>query len=302
VFPNPNAIALGEIKTSCIRVSLTDNLSLLPRGISLRKGEGAMLSVLFLICAVVGGALVLAQLLLSVAAFGAGHGARLHHRVGGSVAAHRGGAVRASVAQAVHQHRGNMRASAPRGVRSTGRGGKQNTKAASPRSDAGAVTSHWGHWAMAWVLGILNFQGIVSGVTVFGLVGLAASAGKRPGPVAVELGVAAAVVMMAAISGMLSMMTSMDRDATVDLQQATGQPATVYLGIPAKNEGLGKVTLSLQQRLMEFPAVTFQDDPLLTGQKVVIVAVLDTGIMLVVSAEKYAEQINTLKKEPEYHG
>ena len=273
-----------------------------------------MLSMLFLICAVVGGALVLAQLLLSVVAFGAGRGLRLHHRIGGSVAArsggmHRGGmhrwGMRGGLFRGLHLHRagagGGLRANAPLGIRAAG-GGKQSIKtaiktAAVPQSAAGAVNGHywghywghhWGHRAMTWAMGMLNFQGIVAGLTVFGLVGLAASAAKQPGSIAVELGAASATVMMALVSGMFSMMTDLEKDGTVDLQQAVGKLATVYLSIPEENQGQGKITISLQERSMEFPAVTCQDKLLTTGQKVVVVAVLDAGIMLVVSAEHYA--------------
>jgi len=139
---------------------------------------------------------------------------------------------------------------------------------------------------MTWAMGMLNFQGIVAGLTVFGLVGLAASAAKQSGSDAVELGTAAATVMMALISGMFSMMTDLEKDGTVDLQQAIGKLATVYLSIPKENHGQGKITISLQQRSMEFPAVTCQDKPLTTGQMVMVVAVLHAGIMLVVSAEQ----------------
>jgi hypothetical protein len=252
---------------------------------------------LFLICAVVGGALVLAQLLLSMLAFGAGHGLRLHHKIGGSpklgatVAGHRGGMSRGG-----HQARAGIRTNAATGTRPTGGVGKIGVKpGASGHSSAVVVhaAGHWtGHWARAWVLGMLNFQGIVSGITVFGLVGLASNAAKQPGSESLKLAVAAAVVMMALVSGMLSMMTGLERDGTVDLHQAVGKQASVYLSVPAKNSGQGKVTVSLQQRLMEFPAVTFQDDLLVTGQNVVIVAVLETGIMLVVSADKYAEEFS----------
>jgi hypothetical protein len=272
-----------------------------------------MLGMLFLICAVVGGALVAAQLLLSVMAIGAGRGLRVHHRMGGSVGTHgaglqhaggQNGGVRGGMFRGLH-HRGGrsaVRASPPRGVRTSG-GAKQSIKtaiktAAAPGAANSAVGWHyWGHWAMTWVTGMLNFQGVVCGLTVFGLVGLAANAAKRPGSVAVEFGVIAALVMMALINGMFSMMTGLEKDGTVDLQQAIGKMATVYLSIPEKNHGQGKVTLSLQQRFMEFPAVTFQDDLLATGQKVMIVAVLDPAIMLVVSADRYADYQASLSTE-----
>jgi hypothetical protein len=278
-----------------------------------------MLSMLFLICAVVGGALVLAQLLLSVVAFGAGHGLRLHHRIGGSAAArsggmHRGGmhrwGSRGGLFRGLHLHRAGagrgLRANAPPGIRTAG-GGKQSIKTAIkpgavPKSAAGAVSGdywghYWGHRAMTWAMGMLNFQGIVSGLTAFGLVGLAASAAKRPGSVALELGIAAAIVMMAWVSGMFSMMTGLEKDGTVDLQQAIGKLATVYLSIPEQGQGQGKITISLQQRSMEFPAVTCQDNLLTTGQKVVVVAVLDAATMLVVSAEQYATYQASLTNE-----
>ncbi|HET6250663.1 MAG TPA: hypothetical protein VFE47_23445 [Tepidisphaeraceae bacterium] len=262
-----------------------------------------MLSMLFLICAVVGAALVLAQLLLSVVAFGAGRGLRLHHRIGGSVAArggglHRGGmhrsGARGGLFRGLHHHhagvRGGVPANSPHGIRAAG-SGRQSIKTASKtgtvaKSAAGTAGGHyWGHLAMTWVMGMLNLQGIVAGLTVFGLVGLAANAAKRPGPVALKLGIAAAVVMMASVSGILSMMTGLERDGTVDLQQAIGQLATVYLSIPEKNQGRGKITVTLQQRTMEFLAVTFQDNLLSTGQKVMIVGVLDAATMLVVPAD-----------------
>ncbi len=251
-----------------------------------------MLTTFFLICAVVGGAIVVAQLLLGALALGAGHGLHLHHKVGGSISPHRG------ILRGIHQPRGGMRASAPRAIRAGG-GAKGGVKAglkpsaapkpgAAQRPAAGVVSSHW---PMAWVLGMFNFQGIVAGATVFGLVGLAVSAARKPGSVAVGFGIGAAIVMMALVSALLAMMTGLDKDATVDIQQAVGKLATVYLGVPAKNEGRGKITVSLQGRLMEFPAATFQDEPLVTGSKVNIVSVLDPDVMLVVLAENDAPDL-----------
>lgn len=242
-----------------------------------------MLNMLFLICAVVGGALVLAQLILSAVAFGAGHGLHLHHHLG-SAAAHRG-----SLHRGVHHSRAGIRTNASRGVRAArGGAGKQTFKTTTARKSSAWAAS--GHWAMAWLLGMFNFQSIVAGVTVFGLVGLAANAAKEPAYFCLKLGIAAALVMMALISDILTLMVRMEKDGTADLQQAVGKSATIYLSVPPKNEGQGKVTVSLQQQLMEFPAVTFQDDPLLAGQKVVIVSVLGTSTMLVVSADKYAQE------------
>jgi hypothetical protein len=227
-----------------------------------------MLTTVFLICAVVGGALVLAQALLSVLAAGMGRGIhfRAHHGV--SVAAHRPGA-----GGGAHRFRLGTRVHVPR----PGRPGKP---AGGHRLAPGTIR---GHWVVAWVQGMFNFQGIVAGATVLGLVGLAATAAKMPARAAIAIAIAAALVMMAAIERIFDLMTHMENDGTIEVQQAVGKPATVYLGIPARNEGQGKVTISLQERLMEFPAITFGESPLVTGQKVVVVNVLDPSVMVVVS-------------------
>jgi hypothetical protein len=87
------------------------------------------------------------------------------------------------------------------------------------------------------------------------------------------------------------MMTGLEKDGTFDLQQAVGKLATVYLSVPEKGRGQGKITVSVQQRFMEFPAVTFKDDPLATGRKVAIVAVLDPGVMVVAAADDEAQDM-----------
>jgi len=149
------------------------------------------------------------------------------------------------------------------------------------------------HRLFSWLHNMLNFQGIVAGITVLGLAGLAASAAKLPDLVALLIGVAASLVMMALVAGFFGVMVGMDDDCTVRLEDAVGTLGTVYLSIPARNEGQGKVTLNLQERLMEFPAVTFQEAPLSTGQKILVVAVQKPTVMEVVSAEKYLSDTQT---------
>ena len=121
---------------------------------------------------------------------------------------------------------------------------------------------------------------------MFGLVGLAATSARLSPDVDLSIAIAAALVMMALVERFLELLTSMDTDGTVEIDLAVGQPATVYLGIPPNNQGQGKVTMSLQERSMEFSAVTFQDTPLATGQKVIVVNVLDPSVMVVVPETK----------------
>ena len=54
---------------------------------------------------------------------------------------------------------------------------------------------------------------------------------------------------------------------------AVGLAATVYVPIPATGKGVGKVQLSMQNRIVEYQAVTEDSEPLKTGEKVQVVAI-----------------------------
>ena len=58
------------------------------------------------------------------------------------------------------------------------------------------------------------------------------------------------------------------------------------------NGGRGKVTMNLQQRTMEFPAITHGPDALAAGRRVIIVDYQDPDLMEVVAEDKYIPPID----------
>jgi hypothetical protein len=138
---------------------------------------------------------------------------------------------------------------------------------------------------------LFNLQGLTAAAAVLGLSGLAANAAKFSPSASLGIALGAGFVMLLAIAASFELIASMEHDATVNIQDAVGQIATVYLGIPANREGVGKITLTLQQQSMEFAAATEQDKPLAAGEKVIVIAVNDPALMQVVSAEKYLRDI-----------
>jgi hypothetical protein len=62
---------------------------------------------------------------------------------------------------------------------------------------------------------------------------------------------------------------------------ALGRRATVYIPIPADGRGAGKVQLSMQNRIVEFQAVTDGPEPLKTGEAVEVVAVSGSDMVRV---------------------
>jgi membrane protein implicated in regulation of membrane protease activity len=62
-------------------------------------------------------------------------------------------------------------------------------------------------------------------------------------------------------------------DQTVKIHRAIGEEATVYIPIAAELAQAGKVQVKLQNRLLEYAAVTSATHKLATGAKVRVVGV-----------------------------
>lgn len=140
-----------------------------------------------------------------------------------------------------------------------------------------------------WFVGILSFRAIVAAVTVFGLSGLAANAsGQFDGLTTFAIALVAGGVMLYAVGSMLKVLYQMKADGTVRIGRTVGESGTVYLTIPAAKSGVGKVTVEVQERVMEFEAVTAGKE-LPSGAPVVIVNVVSPGTVEVTEA---AEPIN----------
>ena len=60
-----------------------------------------------------------------------------------------------------------------------------------------------------------------------------------------------------------------------------GKHATVYVPIPAESAGLGKVQVNLQNRTVEYQAISEESEPLRTGETVEIVEVKNSDTVAV---------------------
>jgi hypothetical protein len=130
------------------------------------------------------------------------------------------------------------------------------------------------HHGSNWFFGIVTFRTIVAALTFFGLAGLAArSAHLQPDwlplPIALFVGWGA----MYAVHWMMQSLHRLKSEGTARIEYSVGQPGSVYLRIPASGGGAGKVTLTLQNRTMEYLAVT-SGDAIPTGARIVVTNVL----------------------------
>ena len=132
-------------------------------------------------------------------------------------------------------------------------------------------TGHGEHAAEG--LNLLSVRALSAGLGFFGVGGMA---GMATGfgllaalPAAIALGGAAMIGTAIATRAMLRL----EDDGSVSIHGAVGTTGTVYLTIPGQRRGAGKVHLTLQNRTVEYQAVT-SDRALPTGASVLVVDVV----------------------------
>ncbi|MCH5351151.1 MAG: hypothetical protein J1F39_04195 [Clostridiales bacterium] len=96
-------------------------------------------------------------------------------------------------------------------------------------------------------------------------------------PIALVAGFAAACLMAAAIIGI----EKLQANGTVNPNTAISKSGTVYLVIPPKRSGKGKVSILVSERYKEYEAVTDSEESLPTGAAVTVIAHLGDNLLLV---------------------
>jgi membrane protein implicated in regulation of membrane protease activity len=137
------------------------------------------------------------------------------------------------------------------------------------------------HGGAAQGLQLLSVRALAAGLAFFGVGGLA-GADSRWGilaalPLAILLGAAAMVGVALATRGLLRL----EEDRTASVYDAVGQTGTVYLAIPPGERSLGKVHVTLRDRLVELQA-TSQQGAIATGTSVLVVDVAGPDTVVVV--------------------
>lgn len=242
-----------------------------------------MLGTLFLICAVAGGTLFLCLFFLQLLGLG-GHHAGMHHSSSPGVHAnHLTPGTHTAPAQA-----GGFRGHLARSL-----GGKQAVShVLAHQSSSPGQTGHWAPVLQSWLVTMLSFQGIVTGVTAFGLVGLAAMSQNWTVWLVLPLASLSAIGASLLVASLLHLLLSMDSDGTINTVEAIGSTGSVYLSIPPRNTGIGKVLVRMQGRTMEYSAVTYQPEEIKTGEEIIVVGVQKPGILEVSSASSVPTRID----------
>lgn len=103
---------------------------------------------------------------------------------------------------------------------------------------------------------LLSVRTLAGFLTFFGLVGWAGTASDWNPLVTVLAAFASGAAVMVMVALVMRFFTRMASEGNVNPRNAIGKNARVYLRIPARRAGKGKVTVSIQGRSMQFEAVT----------------------------------------------
>jgi len=126
--------------------------------------------------------------------------------------------------------------------------------------------------------GMLSVRALSAAVAFFGIGGLMASNSSYPAPAALMSALAAGAVAMVLVAWMMRLLHSLGSEGTVRVDQVLGATGTVYLNIPEHKSGMGKVTIMVQNRTMEYDALT-ANKALAQGTSVVVVDVLGSDTL-----------------------
>ena len=127
----------------------------------------------------------------------------------------------------------------------------------------------------------LSIRTATAGAAFFGLGGLAGEALGLGSVATAGLATGVGVAAIYAVYLLLRTLSSFGEDGSVRESTAAGAAGTVYLRIPAKRSGQGKVTVSQQGRSMEYAAETDDENELATGTPIVVVKLIAPSTALV---------------------
>jgi len=74
---------------------------------------------------------------------------------------------------------------------------------------------------------------------------------------------------------------NIEQDGSLNYKDAIGKVGTVYIRIPAKRSGVGKVNITLQERFIEIDAVTDDEADLKTGMAIKVIGTLNESTLIV---------------------
>ncbi len=130
-------------------------------------------------------------------------------------------------------------------------------------------------------LGLISIRGIVAFFSVGGWAGFVADTGGLPVVVSILISLTAGIIALFGVALLFKSVGKLQGSGNLNIEYAVGKTCTVYLPIPPRGEGLGKVSVMLGDRLTEVDALNYGDTPIPTGEIVTVLSASDAQTVVV---------------------
>jgi len=128
---------------------------------------------------------------------------------------------------------------------------------------------------------LFTLQGIIAFFSVFGWSGLAMLKSGLPSAASMAIAIALGLLAMLVIALIFRGMMKLQQDGSINIRNALGKSGTVYMRIPAKRENNGKISIVVQEQLIEVNAVTDGEETLRPGTEVTVVGISNNNTLIV---------------------
>ncbi|MCB9034117.1 MAG: NfeD family protein [Chitinophagales bacterium] len=127
----------------------------------------------------------------------------------------------------------------------------------------------------------LTLKNLIAFFTMFGWIGLACFKNGMSYLPTIIIASIAGVTMVAIMMFLFKSISKLKYDGTLKLDKAIGKKGTVYLTIPANNNGLGKINIKINNALLELDAITNDKKDIANGTLVEVIEIVGNNTLLV---------------------
>lgn len=130
---------------------------------------------------------------------------------------------------------------------------------------------------------LFTLRNMIAFFTMFGWSGLAAYKSGLSNAWVIITAVASGVLLVAVLYFIMTRTAKLRHSGTLQMKNAVSQVGETYLRIPAQRNGIGKVQVQVQGRLMELEAMTDDGEDIATGKPIKVLSTINERILLVTS-------------------
>jgi len=127
----------------------------------------------------------------------------------------------------------------------------------------------------------VTFKNMIAFFTLFAWSGLASIEGGFSLAITIIVSTVSGLLMMVIMASLFYYISRFSHSGTLDYNNAIGETGDVYLTIPAKKSGMGKVQITVQGHLRTLNAMTEDLEDIKTGAIVEVDEIVSESVLLV---------------------